>query len=735
MVAPAAAGWLTALVAVQVGPGVGLALAFAAACGAGLIWQSGRHGWLLVAAATFLVMAAVALVGTIKAWSIATNPVADAARHTRFATVSGQVASDPRLIRGAMSATSYFRATVHEIETREGSYKVKAPILVFTAQRVSGLAVGSPVVLRGMLRASEGSDLSAVLTARTLQVKGSKPWWWAASDALRGSVTEASMRGPPSSRALVPALVHGDDARLTKGIIEEFQRSGLTHLLAVSGTNLTIVLAALLMMGRAVGVRGRGQWLLGSFAVVGFVLLARPEPSVLRAAAMGVVALAALGHHRGRGGLRALSWAVIVLLLIDPWLASAAGFALSVCATAGIVVLAPRWAEALGRWMPRWAALALSVPLSAQIACTPLVAAISGQISFVSVVANLLAAPAVAPATVLGLAGGVVGLLMPPVGSWIGWVATLCTHWISVVAHYCADLPGAAAPWKSSIWLLVVVCLVVAVSMRAMLSRPVVAGCLCLVMVVGIWRPISPGWPPRDWIMVVCDVGQGDSTVLNVGGSTAVVVDAGLDARPVRLCLDRLGIRRVALLVFTHSHADHVGGWQGVLAGRHVDHVAAGPSGGPRVPGASTLPFVLGGRYRIGPLSWTVLAPGPTEARDSNLNNESLVMMVVLRGVRILLTGDIEEEAQSALVRSGTPLQADVLKVPHHGSASQDPDLFARVGAQFATISSGRGNSYGHPAPRTVRLAEDQQMAVLRTDVSGDIALVLRQGRLTAVGR
>ena len=250
-------------------------------------------------------------------------------------------------------------------------------------------------------------------------------------------------------RALVPALVDGDDARMPDELTEDFRTAGLTHLLAVSGTNLTLVVGSLLLLARWAGVRARGLVAVGVLGVVGFVLLARPEPSVLRAAAMGSVALVGMGSHGRRRGPRALGAAVLLLLLVDPWLAVSPGFALSALATAGILWLAPGWRDRLTRWLPRWVAEAISVPLAAQLACTPLVAAISGQVSLVAVVANLLAAPAVGPATVLGLAGGVVGLVSATLGGWVAAPAAWCASWIIAVAVKGADLPVAAVAWSS----------------------------------------------------------------------------------------------------------------------------------------------------------------------------------------------------------------------------------------------------------------------------------------------
>ncbi len=225
---------------------------------------------------------------------------------------------------------------------------------------------------------------------------------------------------PPTSAALVPALVDGDDAGLSAGLEEDFRTTGLTHLTAVSGTNLTLVVGFLLVVARWCRVRGRWLYAVGAVGIVGFVLLARTEPSVLRAAVMGSVGLLALGGNGRNRAIRALGVAVLVLLLVQPRLAVSAGFALSVLATAGIVLLAPGWRDSLARWLPRWLAEAIAVPAAAQLACTPLVAAISGQVSLVAVIANLLVAPVVGPATVCGLAAGLVTLVSSPLGQLLG---------------------------------------------------------------------------------------------------------------------------------------------------------------------------------------------------------------------------------------------------------------------------------------------------------------------------
>ncbi|MFI5425679.1 ComEC/Rec2 family competence protein [Aeromicrobium sp. UC242_57] len=458
-------------------------------------------------------------------------------------------------------------------------------------------------------------------------------------------------------RALVPALVDGDDSRISESVEEDFRRSGLTHLMAVSGTNLTIVLGVVLALARAAGLGRRWLVLAGAVSIVAFVLLARPDPSVVRAAAMGAVGVAALGFG-SRGGVRALAWAVIGLLFVDPWLSRMPGFILSAAATGGILLLAPVVAGRLQEWLPRWAALAIAVPLAAQLVCTPVIAALSGEVSLVAVLANLLAAPAVAPATIAGLAGGLVALVWVPAAQLFGTVAGVSTSWILTVGHRAAGLDGASLQWHAP-WqvLLVVVPLLTWLVVR-LSSHPVVFTGLVLGLVVGIWRPPQVGWPPAGWVMVACDVGQGDSTVLNAGDGTAVVVDAGPDGAAVDRCLDRLGVDRVRLMVFTHAHADHVDGWPGVRSGRRVDQVAVGASGGPAPPGAPRHVVSAGESFTVGAVAARVLWP-PADQPPAGANDASVVLLVEVRGLRMLLTGDIEPDAQDALLRSGVDLRAE----------------------------------------------------------------------------
>lgn len=715
------------------GLAIGVALVLAAA-------GARREDRLRTALGAALVLAAVAAVTTLRTEQLERSPVAGLAAEGAAVQLVGTVSSDPRRTEGRYGPVVVVRLDVTEVTGRGATYALSSPVLVLADPAWESARLGATVAASGRLSPSDGDDLGAVLSARGPPEELAAPdVWWRGAAAVRASVRDSVEHRPDAQRALVPALVDGDDTGLDPALADDFRTAGLTHLLAVSGTNLTLVVGFLLILARWCRVRGRWLYVVGAAGIVGFVLLARTEPSVLRAAVMGTVALFAMGTDGRRRGTRALGVAVVVLLLVQPGLAASAGFALSVLATAGILLLAPGWRDAMARWLPRWAAEAIAIPAAAQLACTPVVAAISGQVSLVAVAANLAAAPAVAPATVLGLAGGLVGLVWPGGGRLLGTLAGWCVAWIVAVATRCADLPTAAIGWGTSAAALAVLTVVVVVIAGVgpyLLRRPATGLACCAVLVVGVLvRPPTPGWPPDGWLLVACDVGQGDALVLNAGAHAAVVVDAGPDPAAVDACLDRLEITTVPLLVLTHFHADHVDGTAGVLDGRTVGTVESTrlqdpPGGVARVEAlADPAPAPYGSVRQVGQVSLQALWPPPDSPTTgpgdgSTANDASVVLLVEVQGVRILLTGDLEPAGQAALARAYPGLSVDVLKVPHHGSRYQDQDWLLSLGARIALVSVGEDNDYGHPAASTLEPLEDTGARVLRTDLDGDVAVI-----------
>jgi len=214
-------------------------------------------------------------------------------------------------------------------------------------------------------------------------------------------------------------------------------------------------------------------------------------------------------------------------------------------------------------------------------------------------------------------------------------------------------------------------------------------------------------------------------------------------------CLDRLGVRTIPIVVISHFHADHVDGLAGVFRGRTVGAVETSPVPDPqggaalveavaRRAGVPVRAVAYGETTTVGPLRWQVLGPVRESYPDSDSppNDASVVMLVEVRGIRLLLMGDEERPSQADLRRTTTALHADVLKVAHHGSSKQDPALVDSLGARLAVISVGVDNDYGHPAPSTLHLLEDAGMQVRRTDLDGDVAVVVdHDGHLSTVTR
>jgi competence protein ComEC len=710
--------------------------------------------------ATALVVAGGALgIAGLRAGAVHSGPIPDLAVARAEVHVAARVASDPVRTDGTFSPYTVVRLDATAVTGRGMTVRGRSPLLAIGDLTWMRLRLGERVEVSGRLSPAGDPDLAAVLLGRADPRVAARPAWvYRAVSRVRSGLTEAASPLPAAQAALVPALVDGDDATMPTDVIADFKTTGLTHLLAVSGSNLTLVLGFVLLTARWCRVRARGLVVVGVVAVVFFVLLARPQPSVLRAAAMGLVALAGLSVGGRRRGTRALCLSVTILVLIDPWLARSVGFLLSTLATAGILLLAPGWRDAMARWMPMPLAEAVAVPLSAQLVCTPVIAAISSQVSLVGVVANLLAAPAVGPATVTGLVAGVVAMASASLGHLVGRLAGVPAWWIVTVAERCAHLRGASIGWPVgpvALTALGVVCFAVVFLMGRLLRHRYACLAVAALMIFTVVHPPGRfGWPPGNWILVACDVGQGDGLVLNAGQGVAVVVDTGPDPRLMDACLDRLKVTNVALVVLTHFHADHVDGLSGVLAGRSVAEIEVSPLSEPadraatvrRLAAHAGIPVTVavpGERRTVGRLSWQVLGPlqvdpgpagGPTASDEgSGPNNASIVMKLDDDGHEFLLAGDSEREEQSDLLAAGNNLSVDILKVAHHGSANQDPAFVAATHALVAVISVGAHNDYGHPSPATLALLRQLGAHTYRTDLDGDIAIVERAGQLAVV--
>jgi competence protein ComEC len=692
------------------------------------------------------------------------------ARESALADLARSQASvdDPRVLGGSGAGPPRIlvRASVNgrpdsaaDSAAATGEGRLRGHVLVLApAEQWLGLLPGQRLRLTGKLAVPRrGSLLAAVVyvdAAPTLL--GRPPVWQRGAGAMRASLREAVGGLGPGPRGLLPGLVVGDTSRMDPVLAQRFQDAGMSHLLAVSGTNCSILIGAVVLVLRRAGMRPRTCAVLAMLALLGFVVLARPSPSVVRAGAMASVALIALALGRERTAIPVLSFAVLALLMWQPQWALDAGFAMSVAATAALLLIAPGWAHRLrDRGAPPGLGEALAVSAAASAATLPIIVAIGGPLSAVTVPANMLAEPVVPIATVLGLLVALIAPVHLGAAQVLAQIAGLPCRWLIAVAERFGGLDGAALPWPAgwpgAVALLIAIGVVVA-AVRRGYGTALLAALVVAVLIQFPFRALTSAWPPDRWGFIACDVGEGDGLVLRAGAGSAVVVDAGSDPLVIDACLRRLGIVEVPLLVLTHLHADHAGGVAGVFHGRRVGEVITGPLREPHFgldlvvdalavegrPATDLRTPQIGNTATIGQVGLEFLWP-PRALRGtrSDPNNSSLIIRARIGAMSILLSGDSEIEEQEGALEAGVDLRADVLKAPHHGSRFVSTGFLAAVGARVAVISVGQPNDYGHPAASLLTALHSAGVStVLRTDQSSDLALsAAAGGSLQAVAR
>ncbi len=530
---------------------------------------------------------------------------------------------------------------------------------------------------------------------------------------ILGSLDEASRQ--PAGALLLGFLI-GDVRMLPDSDAIALRASGLSHFVAVSGSNVALFLGAWWLVGGPLAYGPRRRALFGLAGLVVFVVLTRWEPSVVRAAVMAGLVLVANLTGRPITPWTALGGAVALSLGVAPGLAGDVGFALSAAATAGIICGAPLWRGR--RPAVLWTVLGATV--SAQLAVAPLLLVWFGSVPLLSPVANLLATPIVAAATMIGGAGAVIGW-EPPVAAGTGLAGL-----VLIVARLTSDLPQLTAGWVlPSLGLL-------AVSIRFRSIRPVAFVVVAVATAIALLPPRLPRIATAHFL----DVGQGDATLFRGPRGETILVDGGPDPTRLRILLADFGVRRIDLLVVSHGHADHIGGLF-----RLVESVAIGSIWHPAQTGTSALESLLneaaaagtpassppvGTSAVLGTFTVEVLAP---KRKYAAINDGSLVVSVHAAGTTVVMAGDTERSAQSDL----GPLRGDVLKVPHQGAATSDPVWLASSAPLLAVISVGE-NQFGHPSPEVIQVLEENGARVLRTDESGTITIPFDRVETMAAG-
>ena len=700
---------------------------------------------------------AALLVGTLAAAlrvdAAAPQAVQQALSGVGAVSFTARIDEEPRLIEmpgfGGLQVQQVVRArvTLLHIRFRDRTWQTSIPATLQWPQGGVPRAVGEVVAARAVLHDDDPvgrSTYRATLASppRVVRTESRADWW---ATAVRHGLAEAvHAQSGGAGASLLPGLVLGDTRAQSPQLVEDLRTSGLSHLTAVSGANLAIVIAAVAWMLRRTRLPMVPRHLVALTSIAGFVLVVQPQPSVLRAAVMGSISVIALWMGERSTGASVLWLSVVALLLIDPFLAWQYGFALSVAATAGLIVLRPFLLPLLPTG-PIGDALAIT--LSAQVATFPVLVAMGRTPTLLSIPANLICEPLVAPATIFGFAAALmaaIGMLPGlatialPAAAVIAIPGVAIAEVIARIAAFGASSPLAVSAVPSGRTLVLMAGIGIALRLFRIPVRWSIAALTPVVVLASCSPQMHRGWPPEDWWYAMCDVGQGDATVFNLGSGSAMVVDAGPDPALVRGCLRDLRVHHVEVLFITHFHADHVEGMRGLVQQARVGSVYATPLHEPQVEWLRTRALLpqpmqdlqMGSVLQIGRTTVHVLWPDPSRL-DGSPNNASLVLDVERRGVHVLVTGDADAAAQAAM---RLPVRGyAVLKVAHHGSRYQDPGFVDRVAPALALISVGADNDYGHPAAITLQSLAAVAVPVLRTDRVGAIAIVERAGRLTYV--
>jgi competence protein ComEC len=616
----------------------------------------------------------------------------------RSAEILLQITTDPsrvapKIIGTAFAPTSFsFVGQALEVDQR---YRLRIPVRVIASTHsVAGLLPGQTIRISAKILASKEKRVAALLIVSHKVEVVTAPSLWAKSLArIRLGLREVT--GTGDAGALIPGMVIGDVSKQSVDFKNDMRRSGLTHLVAVSGANFAIVSNFVLWGMQFIFRRMNYRLIATAISLTAFISLVRPSPSVLRAAAMAAVLLFAHGTRKGQDSLPALGFAIAAVVIADPFQARDPGFALSVLATAGLLLFAPKI-------KPQF----LAPPIAAMVFCAPVIVAISGYISPMSIVANLLAAPAVTPITIVGFVAALISPVAQPISSLLIFLIKPFAAWIAWVARWSAQF--SVFTLKTGLYGFICVALIIAAIYFG--RKKFVAVLLIFILAIS-WLQ---RFPAGDWQVGNCDIGQGDSLVINLHHHRGIVIDVGPDSQTEDRCLRQLGITEIPLLILTHIHADHVGGLQGAKKHRRIGTTWFGN-------------IHAGAHARIQDIDIDVL--WPDYGTGYTPNNSSIAAIIRSPDFTLFASGDIEPPVQQQLEsRIG---KVDIYKVAHHGSRYQDRALMRELSPSVAIISVGKGNSYGHPAPSTVTALRALGAKVLRTDVDGAVAIRAKRHRLS----
>lgn len=566
-----------------------------------------------------------------------------------------------------------------------------------------------------------------------------QPAWSAWAFFIREAFLDASAVLPDFGGQLVPGLAIGDTSRVSEHLSESMKAVSLTHITAVSGANCVIVTASVMAISSLCGAGRKLRSVLAVLALIAFVILVTPQPSVVRAAVMAVIVIFSFMSGRPGSGVPLLSICVTLILIWNPWWSTDFGFILSVSATAGLLIFSGPITLRLSRYLPEWLAVLIALPVAAQLMCQPFIILLTPQLPTYGVLANVIAAPAAPLATILGLLACLLVLWVPLLALVLLWFAWLPAEWIAHTSLVLSSFPQAQLPWLEGIGgsflaaLLSCSVLIALLSPSQFVQRVISVVLITSALVWFISGALSAllfsASLPQAWNIAACDVGQGDAIVLRSEDKIALI-DVGRHPEKMTRCLEQLHIDRIDLLVLTHFDKDHVGGLDAVIG--KVDRAVVGkPENAEdqslltdlKRAGASLERGTQGLAGELGNARWLVLWPDGQHPSMEMGNPGSVTLLVIFPEFNSLFLGDLGKESQLALMNTVNLPEIHVVKVAHHGSADQSISLYERLSPSIGIYSVGSENEYGHPRQEALDMLSNIGAVTPRTDSDGLILI------------
>jgi competence protein ComEC len=586
---------------------------------------------------------------------------------------------------------------------------------------------------------------------------------------LRGTMLQAM---PNQDAALIMGMLFGGYDGIERQAVRDFATTGIVHILSVSGAHIALLASVVFWLTGRLGVNNRCSALLAALAMLGYGFLSGFSAPVIRSVIMGLICLAALAMERRASAKRALALAVLGMLVYEPRNLFDISFQLSIGCTAGLLYLQP----VLFGWMKgavrESVTQALAATLAAQLAVIPFIAWYFGTFPLVSLLTNLLVAPLLEAVIILGLLVAIlVGGSEPLARVMFVGVSLLLGFGVELNRFLCR-LPGGTLQLPSigvvgSVLYYAVLLWGCGLGerwgigpgpfWRKICQRPYLsAGFGCLLVIVMSWNCLRPGPLQVHFI----DVGQGDATLIitphrrvvmvDTGGALAAQNDFDVGERVVAPYLRHYGVSQVDWLILTHNHQDHAGGAAAVASFIGVRQAVVRQEE-PLPPAILHLQQAMqfrnlrppdglaeiqidGVRFQllqVGALSEELADSakrsgkmnGAEQKRTASAaeNGQSTVVRVEYGWHSFLLTGDLEGESEKKLMQEAM-IQSTVLKVGHHGGRkSSQAEFLNRVTPQYAVVSVGADNRFGHPAPETLRRLTEQPVLLFRTDRDGAV--------------